>query len=357
MILTRSFSALWRAWAGVRAVQGDCLACLHRCVLTLALSLSPGALALAASPGLSFAQSSQAVPPAPAFTATLQRQLLPVPALHSQVTDLSGVLSPAARQNLVAQLQALQARTGAQLAVLLVRSTAPEDIAAYAHRVADDWKLGRRGIGDGLLVLVAVDDRKVRIEVNKALEGAVPDLAARQIIDREMVPRFLTQDYAGGLQAAIAALGDLIAREGLPPPQDSAATVDGLDNLDPVGLLAGLLVVGPVLRSLFGRGAGALVGGALASGLGWWLSGSWTLALVAGLLMMLWTALGGLRSRSLHTGSRHGRGPSHRSRHGDFGGGFGGGSGGGSPGGFGGGGGFSSGGGGNAGGGGASGSW
>lgn len=356
MILSRCLSALWCGRAGVRAAPGGCLARLRRGVLTLALSLSPGALTLAESPGLPLAQISQAVPPAPAFTAALRDELLPVPALHSQVTDLAGVLSPAARQNLVAQLQALQARTGAQLAVLLVRSTAPEDIAAYAHRVADDWKLGRRGIGDGLLILVAVEDRKVRIEVNKALEGAVPDLAARQIIDREMGPRFRSQDYAGGLQAAITALGERIAREGLAPPQGSTGAHEP-DDFDPVGLLAALLLVGPVLRSLFGRAAGALVGGTLAAGLGWWLSGSWALALVAGLLMMLWTALGGLRARSLQTGTRRWPGISHRSRAGDSGGGFGGAFGGGSSGGLGGGGGFSSGGGGNAGGGGASGSW
>ena len=369
----RCLSALRGVWKWRQAPEGHCRRRLCRddgglrlrlppspaptLALVLALLLAPLAPVLASTPGV--LPVTPGATAAPASTVTVVADPLPVPILRAQVTDLTGVLSPAERQALTAQLASLEARTGAQLAVLLVRKTAPEDIAAYAHRVADDWKLGRRGIGDGLLILVALDDRQVRIEVNKALEGAVPDLAARQIIDREMGPRFRMQDYAGGLQAGITALGELIAREGLAPPQDKS-DASALDGFDPVGLLAGLLLIGPVLRALFGRGAGALIGGALAAGLGGWLSGSLGLALVVGLLMMLWTALGGLRSTQVYTGARRWPGPSHRTRHGDagggFGGGFGGGLGGGFPGGFGGGD-FRSGGGGNAGGGGASGRW
>ena len=102
--------------------------------------------------------------------------------------------------------------------LLLVPATAPEDIAAYAQRVADTWKIGRRDVGDGVLVVVAKDERRVRIEVAKALEGAIPDLAARQIIDNAIRPAFRANDYAGGLDAAVDQLIARIQGEALPAP-------------------------------------------------------------------------------------------------------------------------------------------
>ena len=113
------------------------------------------------------------------------------------------------RDRLEAKLAAFEAEAGPQIVLLLVPATAPEDIAAYAQRVADTWKIGRREVGDGVRVVVAKDERRVRIEVAKALEGAIPDLAARQIIDQSIRPAFRANDYAGGLEAA---LDQLIAR-------------------------------------------------------------------------------------------------------------------------------------------------
>ena len=139
---------------------------------------------------------------------------LPVPALTARVIDQTATLSPAQQQALESKLAAFEAQSGPQIVILIVRSTAPEDIAAYAFRVADQWKIGRRGVGDGLLVLVAKDDRVARIEVARALEGAVPDLAARQVIDRAMVPAFRQGDYAGGLNQAVDQLIGRISGEG-----------------------------------------------------------------------------------------------------------------------------------------------
>src|SRR5688572_22493292 len=137
-----------------------------------------------------------------AFGARAQ-DLMPVPPLEGRVIDRTNTLDSLQRQAMEQHLANVEREIGTQIVVLMVTSTAPEDIAAYAHRVADQWKLGRREVGDGLLIVVARNDRRVRIEVAKALEGAVPDLAARQIITETISPAFKRDDYAGGLNAAI----------------------------------------------------------------------------------------------------------------------------------------------------------
>jgi uncharacterized protein len=130
--------------------------------------------------------------------------------------DSTGTLDAAQRSALEAKLTAFEQSRGAQVVVLIVPTTQPEDIAAYAQRVGDTWKIGRKSIGDGLLLVVAKNDRKVRIETTKALEGAIPDLAARQVIDTAITPRFKQGDYAGGLDAAADQLIALISGENLP---------------------------------------------------------------------------------------------------------------------------------------------
>ena len=142
----------------------------------------------------------------------------PVPALTGPVMDLSKTLTPAQTQALGEQLQALERDTGAQLVVLMVASTAPEDIFAYSNRVANAWKLGRAGVGDGLLIVVAKNDRRMRIEVAKTLEGAVTDIQAGRIVDEWMAPSFQRGDYAAGLTQAVQALSALVRGEALPPP-------------------------------------------------------------------------------------------------------------------------------------------
>lgn len=140
-----------------------------------------------------------------------------VPALTGPVMDLSKTLTPAQTQALGEQLQALERDTGAQLVVLMVSSTAPEDIFAYSNRVANTWKLGRAGVGDGLLIVVAKDDRRMRIEVAKTLEGAITDIQAGRIIHEHMAPAFRRGDYAAGLTQAVDALAMLVRGEALPP--------------------------------------------------------------------------------------------------------------------------------------------
>ena len=140
-----------------------------------------------------------------------------VPALAGPVMDLSNTLTPAQTQALGEQLQNLERDTGAQLVMLMVASTAPEDIFAYSNRVANAWKLGRAEVGDGLLIVVAKEDRRMRIEVAKTLEGAITDIQAGRIIDEHMAPAFRRGDYAAGLTQAVDALAMLVRGEALPP--------------------------------------------------------------------------------------------------------------------------------------------
>ncbi|MES2088553.1 MAG: TPM domain-containing protein, partial [Pseudomonadota bacterium] len=147
-----------------------------------------------------------------------------VPALTGRVIDQTATLTEAQRQALEAKLAAVETQLGSQLVVLMVPTTLPEDIASYGQRVADSWKIGRHDVGDGLLVIVAKNDRRVRIEVAKTLEGAIPDLAAKQIIDRAITPAFRAGDYAGGLNQAADQLAARVKGENLPLPAATGST-------------------------------------------------------------------------------------------------------------------------------------
>lgn len=275
------------------------------------------------------------------------QDVLPVPSLTARVIDQTATLTPGQAAALEAKLQALEAQLGSQIVVLMVPTTAPEDIAAYAHRVADTWKIGRREIGDGLLLVVAKDDRRVRIEVAKALEGAIPDLMARRVIDQAIVPAFRAGDYHRGLDQAVDRLAALIRGEGLPAPVDSAPRGDpGTQWSDLlVFLLVGAPVIGSVLTGLFGRKLGSVATGGAVGVLGWWFTASLVVGLGVALLALIFTLVLGTGAAA---GSRLRRGHHHGGPPIIWGGGGGG---------WGGGGGFSSGGGGDFGGGGASGDW
>ncbi|WP_366119723.1 TPM domain-containing protein [Aquabacterium sp.] len=262
----------------------------------------------------------------------------PVPALTGHVIDQAQGLSADQAQALDAKLAQFEAQRGTQLVVLLVPTTQPEDIAAYAQRVGDTWKIGRKQVGDGLLIVVALQDRRVRIEVAKALEGAIPDLAASRVIEQAITPAFRRGDVAGGLNAGVDRLMALVTGEKLPAPEVTAPRGQGFDlnQLIVFGLI-GIPIVSGVLGAVFGRKLGALLTGALGGGIVWVLTTSLLLGAFGG-------AMAVVLALAMGKGGRGGPG------------GFGG-SGGGWGGGGGGGGGWSSGGGGDFGGGGASGRW
>ena len=282
--------------------------------------------------------------------------VLPVPALTAHIMDRTGTLTTTEIQALEAKLTAFEQSRGAQIVILMVASTAPEDITDYAQRVGDSWKIGRQDVGDGLLLLVAKDDRKVRIATTKTLEGPIPDLLARQIIDSAITPRFRQSDFSGGLNAATEQIMARIRGENLALPQQGKAGAAGdfggfnWTNLA-VFLFFAVPIGAKILSSMLGRKLAALATGGGVGVLAWLFTSSLLLAGGAALLggvVALFSSLGALGG----LGAMAGRGRSSGYA-GYGGGGWGGGAGGG---GFGGGG-FSSGGGGNFGGGGASGSW
>lgn len=292
----------------------------------------------------------------PAAAVQAQQALVPVPALSGRVIDQTGTLTPDQAAALDAKLAAFEAQQGPQIVVVIVPTTQPEDITDFTQRLGDAWKIGRREVGDGLLLVVAKNDRKVRIAPAKALEGAVPDLAARQIIERSIAPAFRADDYAGGLQAAVDALIARIRGENLPAPESAPSDRSRAEQGPQweellMFFFVGVPVVGAVLTGVLGRKLGSLVTAGAAGGLGWLLSASLLIggavALVSLVLVgLLGVGSAGRRSAGLRRGGRAGIPPIIFG-----GGGFGGGGGG-----FGGGG-FSSGGGGDFGGGGASGDW
>lgn len=279
------------------------------------------------------------------------QQLVPVPALASPVTDLTDTLSPDQRAALDAKLRAFEKQKGSQVAVLIVPTTYPEEIEQFGIRVADTWKLGRKGVDDGAILIVALNDRKLRIEVGRGLEGALPDAIANRIIDEDVVPQFRRGDIYGGIATGVDRMLRVVEGEPLPEPELNSPSqgVPGLFTLLPF-LFILAMVAGSIFRRIFGRVGGALATGGTVGFLTWLMIGILGLALGAGFLAFLFALLGGLGGG----GPRGGNGWYSRRHGGGWGypGGFGGW--GGSGGGFGGG---WSGGGGGFGGGGASGSW
>jgi len=286
---------------------------------------------------------------------SMAQSLQPVPMLTARVIDKTGTLNASQVQSLEVRLAEFERTRGSQIVVLLVASSQPEDIASFANRIFNTWKLGRAGIGDGLLIVVAKNDRTIRIEVAKTLEGAIPDLAAKRVINEFMTPSFRRGDFYEGLDGALTQLMSLIQGEALPGPTSYTSTQTGPNGFEWMDFVVFFFIAVPVgatiARRLLGNKLGSVVSGGVVGMVAMAVTSSLLIAIVAGLAAMVFAFL--MRS-SGSFGSRHGAG----------GGGYGGfGSGGdwgsGSDGGgFGSsGGGFGSGGGGDGGGGGASGSW
>jgi uncharacterized protein len=269
-----------------------------------------------------------------------------VPPLTARVTDLTGTLSGGAVARIEAKLAAFEAKKGSQIAVLIVPTTAPEEIEQFSIRVEDAWKLGRKGVDDGVYLIVAKNDRRVRIEVAYGLEGALPDAVANRIIAETITPHFKLGDYDGGVEAGINQIISVVNGEPLPQPDKKWERHGGLGNLLPL-LLIVVLVGGGVLRALFGRLFGSVATGGLAGGIVWLLSHVLPIGIGAGVVAFLFAMLAGGSRGGWTSGGGFGGGLGGFGGFGGGGGGFGGGGGGG---------GFSGGGGG-GGGGGASGSW
>lgn len=206
-----------------------------------------------------------------------------VPPLNARLTDLAGVLSASQAAELENRLAGLEQRTGSQVAVLILDSTRPETVEQFALRVAEAWTLGREGVDDGVLLLVAIDDRKLRIEVGYGLEGAIPDARANRIIDRYITPHFRDGDYESGIAAGVDALTALIEGEDLPAPADGGSAMPDIGGMLPVLLVAAMLI-GGFLKRAIGSFPGSLATGGIVGFIAWLLVGIVGAAVFAGLV-------------------------------------------------------------------------
>jgi len=266
-----------------------------------------------------------------------------VPPLKAHVTDLTGTLSASQLRDLDSRLSDFERGKGSQIAVLMLPSTEPETIEEYSIRVADAWKIGRARVDDGVILVVAKNDRKLRVEVGRGLEGAIPDAMAKRVVSDVITPHFRSGDFYGGVAAGTDALMKLIEGEGLPAPR-SGVIINGVHR--PIDfqtiflLFVALVLTGAIFRRLFGRVTGAGISGGIVGAIVWLAAGVLAFAVIGGLIGFVIALVNGMGSRRGGWSSGGWSG----------GGGFGGG-------GFGGGGGGFSGGGGGFSGGGASGSW
>lgn len=218
---------------------------------------------------------------------------LPVPALASRVTDQTGTLTAGQQAELEQKLADFEQRKGAQIVLLIVATTAPESIEQYAFRVADAWKLGREASDDGVLLLVALEDRALRIEVGDGLEGALPDAIARRIIDETIKPLFRQQDIFGGASAGLARIMQVVDGEPLPPPDRQwRRPVDRIGSIFPL-LIIGVILGSLLLQRLLGRVMGAVATGGATGGLVWLVSKLLGAAIGIGVLAFLFSLVFG----------------------------------------------------------------
>ncbi len=230
------------------------------------------------------------------FAVSLAHAELAVPPLQARVTDLAGLLTLVQRQNLEQDLREFESRRGSQIAVLIVPTTQPEAIEQYSMRVAESWKLGRKGTDDGVLLLIAKDDRAMRIEVGYGLEGVIPDVIANRVIDEIIVPFFKQGDFYGGIQTGMHRLMRLIEGEALPAREQRDSSWSRFEDYLPVAFIA-VFVVGGALRAMFGRLPGASIAGGAAALVMWLILSSLGVALVVGIIAFVFTLAGGTGGR------------------------------------------------------------
>src|SRR5215472_1038445 len=223
---------------------------------------------------------------------------VPVPPLKARVTDLTGTLTTSQVQSLESRLRDFEQAKGSQIAVLMLPTTQPETIEQYSIRVAEAWKVGRAKVDDGVILVIAKNDRKLRIEVGRGLEGAIPDALAKRIVSDVIAPRFKAGDFFGGVSAGTDALMRMIEGEPLPAPK-SSRQVD-LQRIDfhTIFWLFVVLVLGDaIFRRVLGRVPGAAVSGALVGAIVWFAIGVLAFAVIGGLIGFFITLVNGMATR------------------------------------------------------------
>ena len=243
-----------------------------------------------------------------------------VPVLSARVIDQTGTLSSSQVASLDQVLSTFEKRKGSQLAVLIVPTTAPESIEQFGIRVADQWKLGRKKVDDGTVLIIAKADRTLRIEVGYGLEGALTDATSKRIIDDIIVPRFKQKDFYGGVSAGVQSIIAVIDGETLPSTAKSdQITEDDVYQVAPAVFIAAL-ILGGLMRSILGRMKGALVTGGFIALVAWFVLGAFLMALLAGFLGFI-VAMSGIGIGGRGIGGGRGGGGGFRGGGGGFGGG------------------------------------
>jgi uncharacterized protein len=226
--------------------------------------------------------------------ASLALALVAVPPLSGRVVDQTGTLAASDVGSLAQTLRDLETRKGSQIAVLIVPTTDGEAIEQYALRVAEAWKIGRKKIDDGALLVVAKNDRKLRIEVGYGLEGALTDATTKRIIDEDITPKFKTGDFAGGVAAGVDRMVRVVNGEKLPEPEpphwQPSQSFDPSDLFNPF-LLIPAVIFGGLLRSMMGRLLGSATAGALTALIAWFLVGSLLAAVIVGAVASLFVLI------------------------------------------------------------------
>jgi uncharacterized protein len=248
-----------------------------------------------------------------------------VPKLTQRVTDLTATLDAGQVRSLESRLAAFEARKGSQIAVLLLPTTKPETVEQFGIRVADEWKLGRKGVDDGVLLLIAKDDHKLRIEVGYGLEGALNDATAKRIVSETIAPYFKRGDFYGGIDAGVGSIIKVVEGEALPPPA-AKPVLQSLSFEHLLGIAFVIFMLGNIiLRQWLGELPSSLAVGALIGGLIWlvFFSALWTI-LAAVIAFILSLIFGSGRWDSFPTGWGGGGGSGGGFGGGDFGGGGGG---------------------------------
>jgi uncharacterized protein len=217
---------------------------------------------------------------------------VPVPPLSGRVTDQTGTLTAQQKAALEQTLGAFEARKGSQIAILIVPTTAPETIEQFGLRVAEQWKLGRKKVDDGAILLIAKNDRTLRIEVGYGLEGSLNDATSKRIISEVMAPLFQHGNFYEGMTAGVGQMMRAIDGEPLPPPRGTPGGGADIQQYVPI-LVILALVGGAMLRALLGRFPGALVTGGAVASVTWLFAGALAIALLAGVAAFLFTLLGG----------------------------------------------------------------
>jgi len=218
----------------------------------------------------------------------------PIPPLAGRVVDVNATLTAEQRRELEASLEAFEKRKGSQIAVLLTGTSFPEPIESFSLRVAEAWKIGRKGVDDGIVVVVARSDQAMRIEVGYGLEGAVPDAVAKRLIEEEFIPRFREGDFYGGLRAGLDRLMRVIDGEPLPPPkQEGGGSEPRSIETYFILFMAIVIAVGGLLRALFGRLPAAAIVGFGTGLLAWLIVAPLTVALLVGIVGFIFTLAGG----------------------------------------------------------------